>query len=144
MADTQRYENHTRIIPAYHMFTFGLVAIYALWSIYRAVVAFSIDTVMALLAAVALVMIFFFARIFALTVQDRLIRLEMRLRMAGLLPADLQSRIPEFTRDQMCALRFASDAELPNLARKVLADGVKDRKTIKKMITNWQGDYLRA
>ncbi len=141
---TQSYDNHTRIIPAYHMFTFGLVLVYALWSIYRVVVAFSIDTVMALLAAVALVMIFFFARIFALTVQDRLIRLEMRLRMAGLLPADLQPRIPEFTRDQMCALRFASDAELPDLARKVLADGVKDRKTIKKMITNWQGDYLRA
>jgi hypothetical protein len=77
-------------------------------------------------------------------VQDRVIRLEMRLRLAGVLPADLQARIPEFTVDQLVSLRFASDAELPGLARKVLDDKIADRKAIKQLIKEWQADYLRA
>jgi hypothetical protein len=77
-------------------------------------------------------------------VQNRLIRLEMRLRLAGLLPADLQSRIGEFTLDQLISMRFASDAELPALARKVLDDKMSDRKAIKQMVKDWQADWLRA
>jgi hypothetical protein len=88
--------------------------------------------------------LFFAARVFALTVQDRVIRLEMRLRMKDVLPADLQPRILEFTPGQLVALRFASDGELPDLARAVLKDGIKDKKTIKQMITHWQADELRA
>ena len=140
----QTFSNHTRIVPAYHMFTFGLIVINVLWSSYRVATDFSTDRLMTLFVAVALVMIFFFARIFALTVQDRVIRLEMRLRLAHVVPADLRPRINEFTRDQLCALRFASDAELPDLARRVLTDGIADRKSIKKMIRNWEGDWLRA
>jgi hypothetical protein len=68
----------------------------------------------------------------------------MRLRLARLLPADLQSRISDFTLDQLISLRFASDAELPALARKVLDDKLNDRKTIKKLVKDWQADYLRA
>ncbi len=144
MPAPQTYANHTRTIPAYHMFTFGLIVINALWSIYRVAVAFSIDTLMSLFVAIALVMIFFFARIFALRVQDRIIRLEMRLRLGGLLPADLQSRVNVLTVDQLCALRFASDAELPALTRTVLDEKIGDRKTIKQMVKNWEPDYLRA
>jgi hypothetical protein len=80
----------------------------------------------------------------ALTVQDRVIRLEMRLRLAELLPAEMQPRIPEFTVAQLVSLRFASDAELPALAKKVLDEKINDRKAIKKMIKNWQPDELRA
>jgi len=87
---------------------------------------------------------FFLARIFALTVQDRVIRLEMRLRLRDLLPADLQPRIPEFTRAQLVALRFAGDRELPALARRVLEERLTDRKAIKAMIVDWQADHLRA
>ncbi len=81
---------------------------------------------------------------FALTVQDRVIRLEERLRFERLLPEDLKARIPEFTVAQLVSLRFASDAELPALARKVLSDNLTDRKTIKKLVQNWRADHLRA
>ena len=99
---------------------------------------------MALLLAVALVIVYLFARAFALTVQDRVIRLEMRLRMREVLPADLLPRIPEFTRGQLVALRFASDAELPALARRVLDERLTDRKAIKQLVREWQADTLRA
>ena len=104
----------------------------------------SADAVVAFLLAIGLVILFFCARIFALRVQDRVIRLEMRLRMEKILPAELRARIPEFTPVQLIALRFASDEELPELARKVLTEKIEDRKTIKKMIRHWNADYLRA
>ena len=146
MAQTtpQSFANHTRIVPAYHMGAFGCLVINLLWSGYRVVSNFSADALVALLVAVALVLIFFHARIFTLTVQDRVIRLEMRLRLEKLLPADLQPRIPEFTISQLVALRFASDEELPALARKVLTENITDRKAIKGMIQKWNPDYLRA
>jgi hypothetical protein len=68
----------------------------------------------------------------------------MQLRLRNLLPPDQHARIVNFTVGQLVALRFASDAELPGLARKVLDEKVDDRKTIKKMIQNWQTDLLRA
>ena len=80
----------------------------------------------------------------ALKAQDRVIRLEEQLRYDRLLPVDLKARIGEFSVDQCIALRFACDAELPLLARKVLDDKVTERKAIKKMVTNWKPDYLRA
>jgi len=114
------------------------------WQIYRVVKAPSADTIISLLLAIALVIMFLFARFFALTVQDRVIRLEMHLRMESVLPADLRQRIPEFTPDQLVALRFASDAELPDLARKVLAERISTRKAIKLLVKDWQADELRA
>jgi hypothetical protein len=104
----------------------------------------SFESVFGILLAIALLLFALLARIFAITVQDRVIRLEMRLRMAEILPAELRPHISEFTVGQMCALRFASDAELPALARKVIDDKMNDRKAIKQMIKTWQADYLRA
>ena len=146
MAQTtpQTYANHTRIVPAYHMGVFPILAINLLWSGYKVVRSFSGDSVVALLVAVALLLIFFHARIFVLKVQDRVIRLEMTLRLEKLLPADLRPRIKDFTVDQLIALRFASDEELPDLARKVLTENVSTRKAIKQMIKKWNPDYLRA
>jgi hypothetical protein len=66
------------------------------------------------------------------------------MRLAELLPPDLRPRIPEFTVGQLVSLRFAGDAELPALARKVLDDKMENRKAIKQLIKDWQGDYLRA
>jgi len=94
--------------------------------------------------ALAFFVLAFFARVFALTVQDRVIRLEMRQRLAEVLPVDLRPRIPEFNVAQLVSLRFASDAELPALARKVLDEKLDNRKAIKQLIKDWQGDYLRA
>ena len=146
MAQTvpQTYENHVRIIPAYHMVLFGILLINLGWSVYSLYRAFSFETAVGLLLAAGLLIFFFCARIFTLRVQDRVIRLEMRLRMEQILPAELRSRILEFTPSQLIALRFASDEELPELARRVLAEKIEDRKTIKKMIKKWNPDYLRA
>jgi hypothetical protein len=140
----QNFENHAKFVPAFHFFILPVFLFNVIWSIYRVVTSFSIQSVRSLLLALAFFLLAFCARIFALTVQDRLIRLEMRLRMMQLLPQELRARIPDFTVDQLVALRFASDAELPALCRKVLDDKIGDRKAIKKMVQNWQPDLLRA
>lgn len=141
----QNFQNHTRNVPLYHQFVFFVFLINLGWTIYRLVKdVFSWGSIVNLLVAMALLVMAFYARVFAVTVQDRVIRLEMRLRLAGLLPADLRPRIPEFTVAQLVALRFASDAELPALARKVLDEKLTDRKAIKQLIKDWQADYLRA
>src|ERR671912_527782 len=120
MSEPQSFKNHARIVPLFHGFAFPIVAINMFWTLYRAVTRPSWDTAIAALVGMALVALFFFARIFALTVQDRVIRMEMRLRLREVLPPDLVPRIPELTRGQLVALRFASDAELPFLTRRVL------------------------
>jgi hypothetical protein len=142
-AQPQTFENHAKVVPANHNFTFGLIAVYFFYRLYELITAASLANAMGLVAATALLMVFFWARIFALKVQDRVIRLEMQLRMLGMAP-ELAPRFGEFTMNQLCSLRFASDAELPELARKVLDERLDDRKAIKKMIRNWQADHARA
>jgi hypothetical protein len=141
---TQNFENHTKLVPAFHFVVLPIFAINLVWSLYRIAHVFSAESVISLLLAVAFVLLALYSRMFSLTVQDRVIRLEMQLRMQQLLPADLKPRIPEFTVAQLVSLRFASDAELPGLARKVLDEKMNDRKAIKKMIQKWQPDLLRA
>lgn len=141
---SQSFKNHAKIVPLYHGVALPILVVNAVWSLYRAVTRPAWDTALAALLGVALVIMFLFARVFALTVQDRIIRLEMRLRLRELLPADLIPRMPEFTTGQLVALRFASDRELPVLARRVLDDRLQDRKAIKQLITDWQADHLRA
>jgi len=122
-----------------------MAAIHFGWQIYRWKAArFTLDGFESILLAAALLIGFLYARLFALRVQDRVIRLEERLRCQRLLPADLQPRIVEFTAGQLVALRFGSDDELPALARKVLDDKLTERKAIKQLIKNWKPDYLRA
>jgi hypothetical protein len=144
MPATQNFENHARVVPAYHMVTFGIFVINFIWSVYELIHAPSGQTVISFLLSIAFLLLFFYARIFVLTVQDRVIRLEMRLRMQQVLPADLRSRTGEFSINQLVALRFANDEELPVLARKVLDEKIEERKAIKKLVKNWQPDFLRA
>jgi Family of unknown function (DUF6526) len=144
MSQTHNFENHARFFPAFHFFVAPVFLLNIVWSIVCLVRNFSFGGVVSLLVALALLVLAFCARIFALTVQDRVLRLEMRLRMQQLLPADLRVRIPEFTVNQLVSLRFASDAELPALARKVLDERLMERKAIKGMIQDWQPDLLRA
>jgi hypothetical protein len=132
----QTYSNHARFFPLFHFFAAPILLANLLWALWQIVRAPSLSTVWnAVFAA---------ARLMALTVQDRVIRLEMRLRLREVLPADLQTRIPELTPRQLVGLRFASDAELPQLMRQVLAGSLGNTTEIKKAITHWQGDYLRA
>lgn len=141
---TQSFANHTRFVPPFHFFILPVLLVNVGWSLYSLRYGFSFTSIFNVVLAIALLMLGLFARLFALTAQDRIIRLEMRLRMTEVLPPDLRARFPEFNIDQLISLRFASDAELPALARKVLEEKVSKRKTIKQMIQNWQGDYLRV
>ena len=140
----QNFQNHAKYVPVFHFFVLPVMLFNFVWAIVRVVRAPSGGSVEAMVVALALVLLALYARMFALAVQDRVIRLEMQLRMQGVLPANLRPRIPEFTVNQLVALRFASDAELPGLAGKVLGENINERKAIKRMIQNWQADDVRA
>jgi len=151
MREPQNFFNHTKVVPAFHYFLLPVLFINLIGASYW-VYATARHTwgpfplfyaILNLFLAIALLILAFLARLFALGVQDRVIRLEERLRYQLLLPEDLKARINEFTTKQLVALRFASDTELPALARKVLAEKVKERKAIKQMIQNWRADYQR-
>jgi len=141
----QNFTNHGRFFPPFHFFVVPVLTINLIYSVYWWVkMHFLPRGILSVLVALALVVGFLSARMMALTVQDRVIRLEERLRYERLLPADLKARAGEFTVSQFVSLRFASDAELPALARKVLDDKMNERKAIKQMVKNWKPDYLRA
>jgi Family of unknown function (DUF6526) len=141
----QNFANHGRFVPAYHFFAFPIFVINFGWAVYRLVhTRFRLDSIVSLLVATALLVLCLYARLFALAAQDRIIRLEERLRFERLLPADLKPRIGEFDVEQLIGLRFASDAELPELARAVLNEHLMDRKVIKQRVKNWKADYLRV
>jgi Family of unknown function (DUF6526) len=143
--EEQNISNHVKWVPTFHFFVMPVLLLNFGWSIYRLIhLGFSMDSLVAVLTAAALVGLMFHARLFALKVQDRVIRLEERMRLERLLPEELKPRIGEFTCAQLVGLRFASDAELPALARKVLADKIQEGKAIKQLVQNWRGDYLRA
>jgi hypothetical protein len=146
MAQTtpQNFENHARFLPAYHFVAFPLFLVNFCYALYQAVTNVSAASVIALAVAVALVLLCLLSRMMVVTVQDRLIRLEERLRMRALLPADLQPHIDLFTVKQLVALRFASDGELPALARAVIERKIGDQKAIKKMVAAWRADHQRA
>jgi hypothetical protein len=144
--DAQNYSNHGKFVPAFHFFGVPIFALNFVCSIVRwyKLGLFSFEGFLGFLVAAALLVTLFNERIRMLVVQDRVIRLEEQLRYARILPADLQSRIGEFSVSQFVALRFASDAELPELARRVLNEKLTDRKVIKKLVKNWKSDDLRA
>jgi hypothetical protein len=143
MPKPQSFENHTKLVPLFHGFVLPVLAANLIRAAFRLYGALSFDTVLAVLVALALIVLALFARVFALTVQDRVIRLEMRLRLARLAPA-LQSQLDQFTVAQLVALRFASDEELPDLATRVLRDNLQNKTAIKKLIQRWEADHQRA
>jgi hypothetical protein len=146
----QNLANHARYVPMFHFVGGGLVLVNLLWSFVRIYHALRVpgrfamgDSVDGLLVAILLVILFWYTREFPIKAQDRIIRLEMRLRLAELLSADLRSRIGELRPDQLIALRFASDAELPELTRQVLDGRLTTGSQIKSQISSWQADHLR-
>ncbi len=140
----QTYKNHAKLVPLFHYLVFPLLILNMGWAAREAMRAPNTGTIVAAGTAIALVLLTFFARFFALKVQDRVIRLEMRMRLRELLPAALHPRIVELTPGQMVALRFASDAELPELVQTVLRDRITGIKEIKLMIKDWTADHHRA
>ena len=141
----QSFKNHTRWVPPFHFFVLPVLLINVGFSIYWCVKAdFTVNSVLSVFVAMAIFTGFVMVRLMAMAVQDRVIRIEERLRLEGLLPADLQSRVGEFTITQCVALRFASNNELPDLARKVLDEKLNNRKAIKRLIKTWRPDLDRA
>jgi hypothetical protein len=141
---SQNFNNHAKTVPAFHFIAMPILLVNVFWSIARLIRGFSAENAFGVALAVALLLAVLYGRLFALTVQDRVIRLEMALRLEKLLPGDLRSRIGELTVNQFVSLRFASDAELPALTRRVLDEKLNDRKTIKQLIKDWKADDLRA
>ena len=151
MSEQQNFANHGKIVPVFHFFLIPVLILNFFSSVFW--VYFTarhvsgtvplLQAILNLVLAVALVVLAFLARIFALGVQDRVIRLEERLRYQQLLPDELRPRINDFTINQLVALRFASDAELHELARKVLDRNLNSRKAIKQLIRNWRADCQR-
>lgn len=140
----QTFENHARFVPLFHFVALPILVFNVLSRLYRVFASPGMDSVVALLVSVALLLVAFYARAFALTAQDRIIRLEMRLRLREVLPADLQPRIGDFTVGQLVSLRFASDDELPALAKRVLDEHLTTRRAIKRLVRNWRADTLRV
>ena len=140
----QNYANHRRYVPALHFIAIPILVANLLYAAQQLRYAIDMYHVMAVLTALALVIVGFASRVMALKVQDRVIRLEMRLRLRDVLPADMQGKIMQLSPRQLVALRFAGDAELPSLVAQVLKDNIAGADDIKKMIKDWQADDLRA
>jgi hypothetical protein len=142
---TQNLANHRRFDPYWHFAGALIIAIGFIVAIVHAVRHpasywnwwFVVYTLGVLLAV-------FRARVQTLTVQDRVIRLEQRLRMEKLLPPALAARVGELSVKQMIGLRFASDAELPGLVERCLSGQLADNEAVKKEVKTWQADWLRA
>ena len=145
MADSgQNFSNHRKFFPPFHFVAAPILLANWIDSIRHLWMAPNLRTGFTMVVAFGLLAGLFAARAMALKVQDRVIRLEMQLRLSNCLPADLKAKINDLTPSQMVALRFASDAEMPDLMRDVLAGKLTGQNAIKKQIKNWQGDYLRA
>lgn len=140
----QTYQNHARFFPLFHFFVAPVLLLNTLNAIRHVYLQPNRSTGWALVVAVALVGLALAARLMALKVQDRVIRLEMRLRMQQALPADLCARATALTPQQLVALRFASDAELAEILREVLDGKLASQKAIKQRVKTWNPDYLRA
>jgi hypothetical protein len=144
MAETQTYQNHTRFFPLVHFVIFPILLFNLIWQSVRLYQEPSWDRAEWVLMAIVFVAMSVAARLQALKAQDRVIRLEERLRYKELLSKDLADKASNLSTSQMIALRFASDAELPDLAQKVVNGELATSKDIKLAVKNWRGDYLRV
>lgn len=147
MADrdrTQSYATHRRIHALFHLIGVPILSINVLVKIVQAVRFPSLMAAWEILVAVAMVIAIYLARSYALTVQNRVIRLEERARLQRCLPDDLRARIDELKTGQLIGLRFCPDEELPEITRAILSGELRDRDEIKRRIENWRADWLRV
>jgi hypothetical protein len=142
-ANTQSFAHHTKFDPVFHFFLVPIGLINLIVSIVSCFRNPSIDKGWIIVISLAALVAVFKMRIYALKVQDRVIRLEERLRLSQLLSPSLGARVPELTIPQLIALRFACDAEVPSLTEKALAGNLKP-KEIKQAIVTWRPDFYRV
>jgi len=146
MPEPQTFKNHTRFHPPFHFFVLPVLLLNFIFSIWYTIRHWPNHPHLlpwAILMSLVLFVGFGLSRGAALKAQDRIIRLEEKLRYAALLPADLLARSQALTVRQIIGLRFASDDELPALVKRALDENLSE-KDIKKSINNWRPDYLRV
>ncbi len=143
MSQPQSAASHAKLVPMYHYVTFPLVFIPTVYFLYQAVTAFSIPTLMTAVLGVGVIFATLFARLFALGAQDRVIRLEERLRLARVLPAEMHADIESISTSILIGLRFAPDNELEDLVRRVQGGELTDRKAVKMAVKSWRADHQR-
>jgi len=142
-ASPQNYSHHTRYDPLFHFFILPVFVITLIVSIVHVVRRPGLHSAWLVVFMIAALLVLFKLRLYPLKVQDRVIRLEERLRLMTLLDAGLRPRIGELTEAQLIALRFASDGELPALAARALNEKLAAAE-IKKAIREWRADYWRV
>lgn len=139
----QNLQNYTRIDPAFHYFLVPVGVLLFAATVYNLVRHPDAWAVALMVTGAWAIVAVFKIRLYALKVQDRVIRLEERLRMEKLLPATLNSRAAGLSEAQLIALRFASDAELPALVEKTISGNLAS-KAVKEAVQNWRADYWRV
>ncbi len=142
--EAQNYKNHTRWFPLQHFVLTPMLFAFTIYAIVQTVRFPDVDRVMLLFLAVALLIQSLVSRLGALRVQDRLIRLEERLRYREVLPNDLAEQAANLRTSQMIALRFAENNELPDLIQRTLNNEFDKPKDIKMAVKNWRSDHLRV
>jgi hypothetical protein len=139
----QSLANHAKLDPLFHFIVLPVFALAALGGTIHFLWHPSYHSASFFVISVAAVIAVLKIRIYSLKLQDRIIRLEERLRLTALCSEPLRSRIPELTEDQLIGLRFASDAEVPKLAEQAISEKLS-RADIKKAIQSWRPDYWRV
>lgn len=140
----QNAANHSRYLPLFHFVVSPILLVYVLTSLYELSQSPSRWTLLGALSSLAIWLGISLGRSQALTAQDRIIRLEESLRLRRLLPAELHADIDKLARKEFVALRFASDAELPELFGRVRKGEFATPKEIKLAIRQWRPDNLRV
>ncbi len=142
MAD-QSFSNHAKFVPTFHYLSFP-AAVFVVGVLAKQLLDdVSLLNAASLLLALVALSALLHARVFALGVQDRVIRLEERLRLQTLLDEPLRGRIGALTTSQLIGLRFAPDAEVPGLVERVLAGELTSSKAIKAAVQSWRADHQR-
>lgn len=139
----QSFASHARLHPIYHLVLAPIFFINFVVTVVWLVRFPGFLSAWSVVMAVALIILLLLIRTNPMRVQDRVIRLEERLRLAALLPQPLNGRIPELSVDQLVGLRFASDAELPALVERTLREDL-GRKQIKQAVVSWRADDWRV
>lgn len=138
----QNFSNHVKYDPSYHFFLLPVMAINIIMAITHLIRFPHFSSVWLLILSLAALVVIGRMRFYALRVQDRVIRLEERLRLMSVLPEPLRARIGELSDRQLIGLRFASDQELPTLVQRAL-DEKLSLADIKKSVVTWRPDYSR-
>ncbi len=141
---SQSYSNHAQYDPMWHFVAFPIVMIGFFVAVMHAFRTGDKDSIWNAVYSLGVLLAVFFARSQTLRVQNRVIRLEMRLRLREVLPAAMHARIVELTPSQLVGLRFASNAELPGLVERCLKGELPHGGAVKKEVRDWQSDWLRA